>query len=265
MSVIPHSNMPFRWNKFKSTTNILLLLLTLALSAGCRRTETAAPGSEGGALVAAPSTVATMAPGATPSPAVDDRPIILAFGDSLTAGYGLSPTESYPTLLQQRIDEGGFRYRVVNAGVSGETTAGGVRRLEWSMEGPVQLVVLALGGNDGLRGQPVADMKSNLAAMIELAQRRGARVILAGMEAPPNLGPDYTREFRSVYRDLARQYRTPLIPFLLEGIGGRPELNQPDGLLPRARSCTPPCSGRECLARARARAGTTAREAIVFR
>lgn len=248
-SAAQYSNMPFRWNKFKSTTTLPLLLLSLALLGGCRRTEppaaTTSRDAPRGASSASPGSQANPGSPASPGspgnpgseasltdPAADDRPIILAFGDSLTAGYGLSPTESYPTLLQQRIDGGGFRYRVVNAGVSGETTAGGLRRLEWSMAGPVELVILALGGNDGLRGQPVAEMKSNLAAMIELAQRRGARVILAGMEAPPNLGPEYTREFRAVYRDLARRYRAPLIPFLLEGVGGRPELNQPDGIHP---------------------------------
>ncbi len=215
--------MPFCRNKFKSTIIFLFLLFAVA----CRETE---------------KPVAPDASAAAPTPSTppttlgegdgDDRPIILAFGDSLTAGYGLSPTESYPTLLQARLDERGYRYRVVNAGVSGDTTAGGRRRLDWSLEGPVKLMILALGGNDGLRGQPVAELKANLAAMIELAQGRGVRVVLAGMEAPPNLGPEYTRGFRSVYGDLARQYRIPLIPFLLEGVGGRPELNQPDGIHP---------------------------------
>jgi acyl-CoA thioesterase-1 len=158
--------------------------------------------------------------------------VLLAFGDSLTAGYGLAPEESYPALLQRRLDESGYRYRVVNAGVSGDTTAGGLRRLEWSLAEPVSLVILALGGNDGLRGQPVSELRSNLARMIEMAKGRGAKVILAGMEAPPNLGPEYTREFRAAYRELAERYDIPLIPFLLEGVGGRPEFNQPDGIHP---------------------------------
>jgi len=162
----------------------------------------------------------------------DARPVLLAFGDSLTAGYGLAPEDSYPALLQRRLDEAGYRYRVVNAGVSGDTTAGGLRRLEWSLADPVSIIIIALGGNDGLRGQPVSELKSNLARMIELAKGRGARVILAGMEAPPNLGSSYTSEFRATYRDLADRYNVPLIPFLLEGVGGRPELNQPDGIHP---------------------------------
>jgi acyl-CoA thioesterase-1 len=168
-----------------------------------------------------------------PTPTPDDtRPVILAFGDSLTAGYGLAPEEAYPALLQQRLDERGYRYRVVNAGVSGETTAGGLRRLEWSLAERVELVILALGANDGLRGQPVPEMRQNLIQMIELIQARKARVILAGMEAPPNLGPEYTQAFRAVYPELARRYRLPLIPFLLEGVAGLPELNQADGIHP---------------------------------
>lgn len=214
--------MPFRGNKFKSWfwTRALTAGLVLTILAGaCRRAD------ENAGVMESTTNVVTVA---TP----DDRPILLAFGDSLTAGYGLPADEAYPKLLQRRIDAAGYRYRVVNAGVSGDTTAGGLRRLEWSLEGPVRVMVLALGGNDGLRGQPVPEMKANLAKMIEIARGRGVKVILAGMEAPPNLGPDYTGRFRATYRELARQYETPLIPFLLEGIGGRPELNQPDGIHP---------------------------------
>lgn len=197
-------------------TGLTVLLLT---GSGCRRQEVEEKGAgvvEGSATRIAP----------------DERPIILAFGDSLTAGYGLAPEDSYPVLLQKRLDQSGYRYRVVNAGVSGDTTAGGLRRLEWSLSEPVSLVILALGGNDALRGQPVSELKSNLARMIEMAKGHGAKVVLAGMEAPPNLGAEYTREFRAAYRELARRYDVPLIPFLLEGVGGRPELNQPDGIHP---------------------------------
>lgn len=202
---------------------LLLILLTVpGLGSACRSGQDAPP---------PPSRAAEEA--VTPTPE-DPRPVILAFGDSLTAGYGLAPEEAYPALLQRRLDEKGYRYRVVNAGVSGETTAGGLRRLEWSLAERVELVILALGANDGLRGQPVPEMRQNLIQMIELIQARKARVILAGMEAPPNLGPEYTQAFRAVYPELARRYRLPLIPFLLEGVAGLPELNQADGIHPNA-------------------------------
>jgi acyl-CoA thioesterase I len=136
--------------------------------------------------------------------------------------------------LQRKIDEKGYRYRVVNAGVSGDTSAGGVSRIDWALEGPVKFLILELGGNDGLRGLPVVDMEKNLAAIIERAQDRGVIVILAGMEAPPNLGEEYTSEFRQAYQDLAKKYNLTLIPFLLEGVAGRREMNQTDGIHPNA-------------------------------
>lgn len=172
---------------------------------------------------------------ATISTSADDLPAIVAFGDSLTAGYGLSDDQSYTTLLQRKLDENGYRYRLVNAGVSGDTSAGGARRIDWALQsGNVKVLILELGGNDGLRGLPVADLKRNLELIIQRAQSAGVTVILAGMEAPPNFGADYTRDFRQVFRDLAKQYKTPFIPFVLEGIGGNPKLNQPDGIHPNA-------------------------------
>jgi acyl-CoA thioesterase I len=186
---------------------------------------------------APPSGTKPMATGVFP-PAVaatpDNRPVIVAFGDSLTAGYGLPEPESFTTLLQRKLDQSGYKYRVVNAGVSGDTSAGGVRRLEWSLEGKVKFLILELGGNDGLRGLPVEQLKKNLAQIIETAQKRNVQVILAGMEAPPNLGAAYTTQFRQVYRDLAKQYKVPLIPFVLEGVGGQSGMNQPDGIHPNA-------------------------------
>ncbi len=164
----------------------------------------------------------------------EELPAIVAFGDSLTAGYGLTEEQTFTTLLQNKLEEKGYRYRVVNAGVSGDTSAGGVRRIDWSLEGDVKYLILELGGNDGLRGLPVVEMKSNLAVIIERAQSRNVTVILAGMEAPPNMGEDYTREFRQAYRDLARKYKITLIPFVLDGVGGRVEYNQPDGIHPNA-------------------------------
>lgn len=165
-----------------------------------------------------------------------DWPRIVALGDSLTAGLGLAAAEAYPARLQARIDAAGYRWRVVNAGTSGDTTAGGLRRLAFALEGDadVGIVIVALGGNDGLRGLPVDQMRDNLGQIIETAEQRGARVVLAGMEAPPNFGAAYTNEFRQVFHDLAAEYDVAFVPFLLEGVAGVAALNQPDGIHPNA-------------------------------
>ena len=164
----------------------------------------------------------------------EELPAIVAFGDSLAAGYGLPEDQTFKTLLQRKLDEKGRRYRVVDAAIAGDTSAGGVRRIDWSLDGAVKFLILELGGNDGLRGLPVAEMKKNLSEIIERAQARGVTVILAGMEAPPNLGEEYTGEFRQVYRDLAKKHKLTLIPFLLEGVAGQRGMNQPDGIHPNA-------------------------------
>jgi acyl-CoA thioesterase-1 len=181
---------------------------------------------------AAPVEVTATPGAATPVPA---RPRIVALGDSLTAGLGLDPDEAYPAVLQQRIDQAGLRYEVVNAGVSGETSAGGLRRLDWALDGDVRVVIVALGGNDALRGLPVDQLRSNLSAIIEHARARGIHVILAGMEAPPNFGAAYTTAFRQVYADLARTYAVPFVPFLLEGVAGHAQMNQRDQIHPTAQ------------------------------
>lgn len=169
-------------------------------------------------------------------PAGASLPSIVFLGDSLTAGLGLDVEQSFPSLVQRRLDADGHRYRVVNAGVSGDTSAGALRRVEWALgEGEPKILVVALGGNDGLRGLPPEQLESNLAAIIERAQRRGTAVILAGMEAPPNFGMEYTSAFRQVYRSLAQRYGVRLIPFLLDGVAGHAELNQGDGIHPNAR------------------------------
>jgi acyl-CoA thioesterase-1 len=216
-------------HKFKSLICIFLLLLSIALAgAGCQKSgRSSAQNGE------------TAENGTTPAPTVspaktEDLPAIVAFGDSLTAGYGLSEEQSYTTLLQRKLDEKNYRYRVINAGVSGDTSAGGARRIDWALDGNVKFLILELGGNDALRGQPVTVMKGNLAQIIERAQSRGVTVILAGMEAPPNLGEEYTRAYRQVFSDLAKKYKVAFIPFVLEGIGGRAEFNQPDGIHPNA-------------------------------
>ncbi len=165
----------------------------------------------------------------------EELPAIVALGDSLTAAYGIMNEDQwFTTLLQRKIEEKGYRYRVVNHGMAGDTSAGGVRRLDWALEGNVKFLILELGGNDGLRGLPVAEMKKNLADIIERAQGRGVTVVLAGMEAPPNLGEEYTSQFRQAYRDLAKKYKLPLIPFVLDGVAGLPNMNQPDGIHPNA-------------------------------
>jgi acyl-CoA thioesterase-1 len=160
---------------------------------------------------------------------------VVFLGDSLTAGLGLAETQSYPSLVQRRIDEGALAFDVVNAGVSGDTTAGGLRRLDWALEGDVKVLVVALGGNDALRGLSVAEMKQNLSTIIERARDRGVIVVLAGMQAPPNYGPEYTVAFRQVFADLARAHRTPFIPFLLDTVAGDAALNQRDGIHPNPR------------------------------
>lgn len=174
----------------------------------------------------------TAPPSSAPAPQPQGLPRVVVLGDSLTAGLGLAPEQSYPSILQRHMKTEGYTYEVVNAGVSGDTSAGGVRRLDWALEGQVRVLVVALGANDGLRGLPVDQMKQNLGEIIARGQRQGARVLLAGMEAPPNYGSAYTAAFRQTYRDLAREYKVPLVPFLLDGVAGIPALNIADGMHP---------------------------------
>jgi acyl-CoA thioesterase I len=163
-----------------------------------------------------------------------ETPVILVFGDSVSAGYGLAHVEQgWVALLQQRLKQQEYVYQVVNASVSGETTAGGLARLPraLSLHQP-RIVILELGGNDGLRALPIAQMRTNLARMADLASAAGAKVLLLGMRIPPNYGPDYTEQFRSSYSDLARDKKLPLVPFLLNDIALTPELMQADGIHP---------------------------------
>ena len=162
--------------------------------------------------------------------------VILCFGNSLTEGYGLKPEESYPSLLQNRIDSIGLNYRVVNAGISGETTAGGKSRLGWVLKNKVDLFILELGANDGLRGIPVEETKRNLQSIIDSVKLKvsDVRIVLAGMQIPPNLGEKYTREFKAIFPALAEENSVHLIPFLLQGVAGETELNQEDGIHPTA-------------------------------
>lgn len=169
---------------------------------------------------------------AASSSAPDTRPRVVAFGDSLTAGLGVSADESYPAQLQRRLDTLNYRYRVINAGVSGDTTAGGLRRVPWVLNSKPVLVILELGGNDGLRGLSLDQTKSNLRQIIQRLQQAGVTVILAGMKLPPNYGQEYTMGFEAIYPTLAKQYQLPLIPFFLEGVAASATLNQADGIHP---------------------------------
>ena len=161
---------------------------------------------------------------------VDGRPVIVAFGDSLTAGHGA--TFSYTDFLQKELDGKGYLYRVVNQGISGDTTSGGVTRIDAAVRLRPKVVILELGANDGLRGLPVETTRANLAEMIDSCQRAGARVLLCGMTLPRNYGPDYIGSFESIFQDLAREKKTALVGFFLEGVATRSDLMQPDGLHP---------------------------------
>ena len=199
-------------------------MLAAALAASCGGAD---PDRRDAARPAAAATAEV--PAATAS-----RPRIVFLGDSLTAGYGLARAEAVPSLIQARLDAEGYRYEVVNAGVSGDTSAGGLSRLDWSLDGEVAVLVIELGANDGLRGLPVSQMKSNLSTIITRAKQRGIRVILTGMEAPPNYGQAYTAEFRQAYRDLADEHDVVFVPFYLQGVAGDPTLNIADGIHPNA-------------------------------
>ena len=157
----------------------------------------------------------------------------MCLGDSLTAGYGLpSADEAYPALLEKKLHDAGLDFEVINAGVSGDTSAGGLRRLDWSMQGDVRVLLVALGGNDALRGLAPTELKANLSAIIDKADARHIKVLLLGMEAPPNFGDRYTRDFRADYRDVASERHVTLIPFFLNGVAGIAALNQADGIHP---------------------------------
>ena len=172
------------------------------------------------------------------SPAVsesrDDRPAIVAFGDSLTSGLGVDPDKNYPAQLQQKLDVEGYHYRVLNAGVSGDTTDQGLNRIQSVIDLHPAIVIVELGANDGLRGLPADVTRQNLNAIVQRLLSSGAKAVLAGMQVPPNYGPLYSRDFRNIYKDIAKQHSIPLIPFFLDGVGGNAALNQDDGIHPTA-------------------------------
>jgi acyl-CoA thioesterase-1 len=200
------------------------LIASLLVLWGCGKPPAPAPKVE---LQPAPAPPAT-------APPPDPRSAIVCFGDSITAGFGLDAGQSFPDLLQVDLNRHALRYRVANLGVSGDTTQDGLARLPMALAEKPAIVILELGGNDGLRGIPIAITQANLAQMIEAFQGAGARVVLAGMSLPPNYGPAFIKKFEAVYRDLAAKYHVTLIPFLLEGVGAHDEFMQRDGIHPNA-------------------------------
>jgi len=205
--------------------SVLLMVVVSALlgAAGC------SPGAETREASAAGAASVGEAASTT---SASDLPRIVFLGDSLTAGLGLDPDLSVPALVQRRLRSEGYDYEVVNAGVSGDTSAGGLRRLDWSLSGNVRVLVIELGANDGLRGLPVEELRKNLDEVIDSAQARGIDVLLTGMEAPPNYGDAYTSAFRSVYSELAESRRVAFMPFFLQDVAGVSGLNQRDGIHP---------------------------------
>src|SRR6266545_3879825 len=188
-----------------------------------------APKIQGTSVDARPGTKSPPPSNAAPRP---EERVLVAFGDSLTAGLGVATGESYPARLQEKLQLSGYRYRVVNAGVSGETTAGGLRRVEWVLKSKPDIVILELGANDGLRGLNLAQTRTNLEQIIQRLMAGGAKVVLAGMKLPPNYGADYTKAFQSMYADLAKRYDVQFIPFFLDGVAAKADYNQADGIHP---------------------------------
>lgn len=215
--------MPFPAGRSTNALLVACLAGLLGTLVGCNRPERA--------------TSAAAAPRSAQPASEDDDPraLVVCLGDSLTAGYGLLESQAYPSVLQRKIDEEELDFRVVNAGVSGDTSAGALRRLDWALQGDVKALVVALGGNDALRGLSVSQMRDNLSTIVTRAHDRGAAVILAGMQAPPNFGPEYTAAFRQAFLEVSRRHRTPFVPFLLEGVAGEASLNLADGIHPNAR------------------------------
>ena len=230
----------------------LTLFVGLAPFLACARNGTGAASPRPERTVATPAPAPPAAPAATsaaasPASSVRDEanaeaPLVVFLGDSLTAGLGLEEDEAYPFLVGAELERRGAPIRVINAGISGDTSAGGLERLDWLLSQEPDVLFVALGANDGLRGLSVPALERNLRRIVERSRAAGARVVLAGMKMPPNYGDDYTRRFEAVYPRLADELDVPLLPFLLEGVGANPDLNLPDGLHPNA-------SGQRAIAR----------------
>lgn len=207
--------------------SILLLPILAVVLAGCQSSKPASPSTPKDEPETSDSTAAAPAPPVDPN---DARPVIVAFGDSLTAGYGAAPGESYPDYLQRDLDQAGYHYRVANLGVSGNTTKDGVYRLKDVLALKPKVVIVAFGGNDGLRGLPIDATRKNLDQIVSALTASGAKVVLGGITLPPNYGPDYIREFNETYALLANKFHAPLLPFLLIKVYGIPGGMQADGI-----------------------------------
>jgi acyl-CoA thioesterase I len=215
------------WRKLATLT--LALLIPMAAACGPRVSDEApAPDTR-------PAAVAVRPAAARPAPVPTGVPLVAFLGDSLTAGLGLNEDQAYPALLERELRKEGTPVRVINAGVSGDTTAGGLSRLGWLLNQHPDVVVVALGGNDGLRGLPIEEADKNLREIIRRAQASGARVLLLGLIMPPNYGPEYTSRFAAMYPRIAKDLNVPLVPFMLAGVGGIRSLNQADGMHPTAQ------------------------------
>jgi acyl-CoA thioesterase I len=208
----------------RTTLSILVVFLIGLLAAACSPGDRASLPARAAVPAPPPAPVPPAAPGS-------DEPLVVFLGDSLTAGYGLGGEQAYPALVEKRLEEEGIPVKVLNAGVSGDTTAGGV---DWLLSQKPEVVVVGLGGNDGLRGLPLEQADHNLREIVRRSKAAGARVLLLGMQIPPNYGPEYAQGFFEMYPRIAKEMDVPLVPFLLEGVGGDAALNQADGIHPTA-------------------------------
>jgi acyl-CoA thioesterase-1 len=205
------------------------MIAAVVVPLGCDRDE-----NGGAARRPAPAPQPSAASASNPTSNESHLPRVVFLGDSLTAGLGVDASEAFPAIVAGQLKQQGRPIEAVNAGVSGDTTAGGLRRLDWLLKQKPDVVVVGLGGNDGLRGLDVKASEENLRQIIQKSRHAGARVVLLGMLIPPNYGPEYVESFRAIYPRLAKETGVELVPFLLEGVGGDPRLNQPDGIHPTA-------------------------------
>ena len=218
------------WRNLATLT--LAALIPMAWACGSQDPEDQPQATAASLRVPAPAARPAVKPAPAPVP---DTPLVVFLGDSLTAGLGLDEDQAYPAVLERELEEEGLPVRVLNAGVSGDTTAGGLSRIGWLLGQRPDVVVVALGANDGLRALPVEQAEKNLREIVRRSQAAGARVLLLGMKMPPNYGPEYTRSFEGMYAAIAKDMNVPLVPFLLEGVGGERSLNQGDGIHPTAK------------------------------